>query len=73
MGNSAPGWFKRLRRRRSCQWQLKLSISRSWRWLRLSLGFSVVEDVAFRVISVLEAVALLASISCFFLCCGCRV
>lgn len=63
--------------------RLASSLSRSLRWKRLpglpSLSLragsasAVLDEVAFRVMYVVEAVVLGLALSCFFLCCGCHI
>ncbi|KAG0455276.1 hypothetical protein HPP92_024568 [Vanilla planifolia] len=66
------GCFKRLRGR--SRFYL-LSFSTAWRWKRvsLSLRISLLHDLAFRVLYVLEAVVLIAIVCLFYLFCGCHV
>ena len=63
--------------------RLASSLSRALRWKRLpgllSFGLragsasAALDEVAFRVMYVVEAVVLGLALSCFFLCCGCHI
>uniref|UniRef100_A0ACD5T7B6 Uncharacterized protein n=1 Tax=Avena sativa TaxID=4498 RepID=A0ACD5T7B6_AVESA len=63
--------------------RLASSLSRSLRWkrlpglpsisLRAGSASAVLDEVAFRVMYVVEAVVLGLALSCFFLCCGCHI
>ncbi|XP_020105384.1 uncharacterized protein LOC109721962 [Ananas comosus] len=75
----ATRWFRKLQhskegRRGPRSWKPSFfsSFSPSWKWTRLSFRFSLVDDVLFRILSVVEAVVLVLALSCFFLCCGCQ-
>ncbi|PKU82453.1 hypothetical protein MA16_Dca005458 [Dendrobium catenatum] len=73
--SSRRGWFKRLRRRSSFwPWKLRFSFSSSWRWNRLSqVRFSVLNELIFRILYVLEAIVLISTFCFFYLFCGCHV
>uniref|UniRef100_A0ACD5TDM4 Uncharacterized protein n=1 Tax=Avena sativa TaxID=4498 RepID=A0ACD5TDM4_AVESA len=63
--------------------RLASSLSRSLRWkrmpglpslsLRAGSASAALDEVAFRVMYVVEAVVLGLALSCFFLCCGCHL
>ena len=63
--------------------RLASSLSRSFRWkrmpalpslsLRAGSASAALDEVAFRVMYVVEAVVLGLALSCFFLCCGCHI
>ncbi|XP_044983648.1 uncharacterized protein LOC123450496 [Hordeum vulgare subsp. vulgare] len=63
--------------------RLASSLSRSLRWkrmpalpslsLRAGSASAALDEVAFRVMYVVEAVVLGLALSCFFLCCGCHI
>jgi hypothetical protein len=42
-----------------------------FRWNRLTLPVSFIEDVVFKVVSAFEAVVLVLTLCFFYLCCGC--
>lgn len=58
--------------REECKWKWKL-ISSGFRWKRLRFQLSFVDEVAFRIMYVLEAIVLVASLCFFYLFCGCRI
>lgn len=45
--------------------------SSSFKWNRLTLPVSFMEDVVFKVVSAFEAVVLVLTLCFFYLCCGC--
>ncbi|KAG6507638.1 hypothetical protein ZIOFF_032989 [Zingiber officinale] len=58
------GWFRKLNKessRRHWPWKLSFSTSWLWRWKRPKLHFSLLDDLAFRILYCLEAVVLLGS------------
>ncbi|KAL9452229.1 hypothetical protein AB3S75_008090 [Citrus x aurantiifolia] len=58
--------FKRLIKRESLRWKFL------GKWKRLNLQISFFDDVLFKIVSVFEAVVLVATACFFFLCCGCH-
>ncbi|CAN1150307.1 hypothetical protein LINPERPRIM_LOCUS18289 [Linum perenne] len=69
------------RKKRGLPWIIrKLKFNKEslkWRWKFLSSAFKskrikIVDDVLFRIASVLEAIALVATVAFFYLCCGCN-
>ncbi|KAK6932230.1 hypothetical protein RJ641_001854 [Dillenia turbinata] len=63
---------KGLFRRVTKQWRLKFVFS-AFRWKRLNIQLSFLDDVLFKIVSVLEAIVLLSTLCFFFLCCGCHI
>ncbi|CAN1167247.1 hypothetical protein LINPERPRIM_LOCUS34671 [Linum perenne] len=58
--------------RESLKWRWKFLTS-AFKWKRVNnLQISLVDDVLFKVVSALEAVVLVATVSFFYLCCGCH-
>jgi hypothetical protein len=47
------------------------SSSSVFKWNRLTLPVSFMEDVVFKVVSAFEAVVLVLTLCFFYLCCGC--
>ncbi|XP_038723784.1 uncharacterized protein LOC120015427 [Tripterygium wilfordii] len=61
-----------LKRIRKESWRWKF-LGPAFKWKRLNnIRVSFFDDVLFKIISVLEAVVLVATVSFFFLCCGCH-
>ncbi|GKU94213.1 hypothetical protein SLEP1_g7739 [Rubroshorea leprosula] len=67
MGKSNKKWmlFKRV----SCRWKL---LGSAFKWRRLNLQLSFIDNLIFRIASVLEAIVLVATLCFFYLCCGCH-
>jgi hypothetical protein len=70
MGFKKNRWsfFKRLRSERQ-RWSF---FGSGFKWRRLNLQLSFVDDVLFRILSVFEAIVLVATLCFFYLCCGCH-
>jgi len=49
-------------------WQSSSSV---FKWNRLTLSVSFMEDVVFKVVSAFEAAVLVLTLCFFYLCCGC--
>ncbi|PRQ52094.1 hypothetical protein RchiOBHm_Chr2g0151771 [Rosa chinensis] len=63
-------------------WSLKKAISKElwprklssvFRWKRVDLRLRIIDDVVFKILSVVEAVVLVSTLCFFFLCCGCHI
>ncbi|XP_062026683.1 uncharacterized protein LOC133742967 [Rosa rugosa] len=63
-------------------WSLKKVISKElwprklssvFRWKRVDLRLRIIDDVVFKILSVVEAVVLVSTLCFFFLCCGCHI
>ncbi|CAI0475104.1 unnamed protein product [Linum tenue] len=64
--------FRRLKfNKESLRWRWKFLTS-VFKWKRVNLQISLVDDVLFKIVSVLEAIVLVATLSFFYLCCGCH-
>ncbi|KAK6268510.1 hypothetical protein QUC31_012670 [Theobroma cacao] len=61
--------FKRLIKKESWRWKF---LGSAFKWKRLNIQLSFVDDVLFRIASVLEAIFLVATLCFFYLCCGCH-
>ncbi|XP_039054094.1 uncharacterized protein LOC120196342 [Hibiscus syriacus] len=62
--------FKRLMKKEA--WRGKFWGS-AFKWKRLkNIKLSFIEDVRFKIVSVLEAIYLVATLCFFYLCCGCH-
>ncbi|KAL6137182.1 hypothetical protein ACLB2K_062476 [Fragaria x ananassa] len=66
----------------SSTWSLKKVISKElwprkfssvFRWKSVDLRLSIIDDVVFKILSVVEAVVLVSTLCFFFLCCGCHI
>ncbi|CAL1410537.1 unnamed protein product [Linum trigynum] len=69
---SGLGFFRRLKLdKESLRWRWKFLTS-VFKWKRVNLQISLVDDVLFKIASVLEAIVLVATLSFFYLCCGCH-
>ncbi|CAI0451929.1 unnamed protein product [Linum tenue] len=69
---SGLGFFRRLKLdKESLRWRWKFLTS-AFKWKRVNLQISLVDDVLFKIASVLEAIVLVATLSFFYLCCGCH-
>jgi len=63
--------LKRLRKealRLKFWWKSSSSV---FKWNRLTLPVSFIEDVVFKVVSAFEAIVLVLTLCFFYLCCGC--
>ncbi|XP_030972441.1 uncharacterized protein LOC115992393 [Quercus lobata] len=71
MGLKKNRWifFKRLRMQTAWRWKF---LGSAFKWKRLNLQLSFVDDVLFRILSVFEAIVLVATLCFFYLCCGCH-
>ncbi|PKA50179.1 hypothetical protein AXF42_Ash020124 [Apostasia shenzhenica] len=68
------GWFRRLRSRRGYRWPWMTRLSSTLRyWKRIPLRFSLLHELSFRLLYVLEGVVLLATVVFFVLFCGCHL
>ncbi|KAL9391686.1 hypothetical protein Peur_015606 [Populus x canadensis] len=63
--------FKRLKMKESWRWRLRFLVS-AFKWKRLNIQLSLLDDLLFKIISVLEAIVLVITLCFFFLCCGCH-
>ncbi|KAG6642188.1 hypothetical protein CIPAW_09G126200 [Carya illinoinensis] len=65
--------FKKLRAE-TLRWKFFFgsSFKSAFRWKRLNLKLSFVDDLLFRIASVFEAIVLVARLCFFYLCCGCH-
>ncbi|XP_050383364.1 uncharacterized protein LOC126800117 [Argentina anserina] len=63
-------------------WSLKKVISKElwprkfssvFRWKRVDLRLTIIDDIIFKILSVVEAVVLVSTLCFFFLCCGCHI
>ncbi|KAF3449907.1 hypothetical protein FNV43_RR05986 [Rhamnella rubrinervis] len=61
-------FFKRLRKQPAWRWKL---FGSAFKWKRLNIQVSFVDDVLFKIVSVFEAIVLVINVSFFYLCCGC--
>jgi hypothetical protein len=62
-------FFKRLRRE-TWRWNL---VGTAFKWRRMNLlQMSFLDDMIFRILSVFEAIVLVATLCFFYLCCGCH-
>ncbi|KAJ4837196.1 hypothetical protein Tsubulata_028138 [Turnera subulata] len=72
MRSILPGFFRRIKANKdSWRWKLKY-LGSAFKWKRVNLQLSFFDDVLFKIVSVLEAIVLVASLAFFFLCCGCH-
>ncbi|XP_035544743.1 uncharacterized protein LOC108990492 [Juglans regia] len=71
MGLKKNRWisFKKLRGQ---NWRWKFFFGSAFRWKRLNLKLSFVDDLLFRIASLFEAIVLVARLCFFYLCCGCH-
>ncbi|OMO78564.1 hypothetical protein COLO4_24713 [Corchorus olitorius] len=70
--SSWKGWvvlLKRLIKKESWRWKI---LGSGFKWKRLNIQLSFIDDVLFRIASVLEAIYLVATLCFFYLCCGCH-
>ncbi|CAL5213809.1 unnamed protein product [Lathyrus oleraceus] len=58
-------------RKESLRLKFLWSSSSVFKWNRLTLPLSFMEDVVFKVVSAFEAVVLVLALCFFYLCCGC--
>ncbi|XP_078168670.1 uncharacterized protein LOC144563139 [Carex rostrata] len=70
-------WFKKLNSKKEEEnHEQKPRLRSSWRLRRMSLNFnfkfSILENLSYHLLSAVEAVVLVLTLSCFFLCCGCH-
>ncbi|KAK8642005.1 hypothetical protein V6N13_011369 [Hibiscus sabdariffa] len=63
------GLFKRLMKKEAWRWKL---LGSAFKWKRLNIKLSFIDDVRFKIVSVLEAIYLVATLCFFYLCCGCH-
>lgn len=73
-GNGSTRWaiFKRSLRRELPKMKVKL-LGSAFKWRRVTnLQISFVDDLLFKIVSMLEAVVLGGALCFFFLCCGCH-
>nr|UYM26426.1 PAP1 [Diospyros kaki] len=63
-------FFKRLGKKGSSRWWFRSS---GLRWKKLSFQLWFVDGFLFKIVSVLEAIALVATLCFFYLCCGCHI
>ncbi|KAJ7960656.1 putative Transmembrane protein [Quillaja saponaria] len=63
-------------------WSLKKVMSKelSWPWRfsvfklkRLDFQFNIIDDVVFKILTVVEGIVLVSTLCFFFLCCGCHI
>jgi hypothetical protein len=65
--------FKRLKMKESWRWRWRLRfLVSAFKWKRLKIQLSLLDDLLFKIISVLEAIVLVITLCFFFLCCGCH-
>ncbi|KAF9621355.1 hypothetical protein IFM89_020014 [Coptis chinensis] len=68
MGNKR--WFSKKINKESWPWSRKLFTKHRFGWKRIEFQSKFLDSVLFRIISVLEAIALVAVLCFFFCCCG---
>ncbi|KAB2613296.1 hypothetical protein D8674_035612 [Pyrus ussuriensis x Pyrus communis] len=51
-------------------WPRKFSV---FKWKRVSFQIAILDDVVFKILSVVEAVVLVSTLCFFYLCCGCHI
>ncbi|KAK8551420.1 hypothetical protein V6N13_119887 [Hibiscus sabdariffa] len=61
--------FKRLMKKEAWRWKF---LGSAFKWKRLNIKLSFIDDVRFKIVSVLEAIYLVATLCFFYLCCGCH-
>ncbi|CAA3000896.1 AF211538_1Avr9 Cf-9 rapidly elicited 180, partial [Olea europaea subsp. europaea] len=54
------------------RWKFKSSTGLRWK-RRFSLHLWFVDDILFKIVSIFEAIILVATLCFFFLCCGCHL
>ncbi|CAA3014509.1 AF211538_1Avr9 Cf-9 rapidly elicited 180, partial [Olea europaea subsp. europaea] len=55
----------------SSRWKFKSSTGLRWK-TRFSLRLLFVDNILFKIVSIFEAIILVATLCFFFLCCGCH-
>ncbi|XP_068668938.1 uncharacterized protein [Aristolochia californica] len=65
-------WFK-LKKMSKESWPWRFHIPPVWRWKRLDFQLSILDDVLFKIVSIVEAILLVSVLCFFFLCCGCHI
>ncbi|KAK4778814.1 hypothetical protein SAY86_006342 [Trapa natans] len=53
--------------------RLRKGAAMKWKKMATSLRVSIFENFLFKIVSVLEAVALVSTLCFFYLCCGCHI
>ncbi|KAG4146356.1 hypothetical protein ERO13_D05G152400v2 [Gossypium hirsutum] len=61
--------FKRFVTKEAWRWKC---FGSAFKWKRLNIKRSFVDNVVFKLVSVLEAIYLVATLCFFYLCCGCH-
>ncbi|KAJ8774042.1 hypothetical protein K2173_009473 [Erythroxylum novogranatense] len=55
-------------------WRWRWSFWKSaFKWKRHTFQLSLIDDLMFKIVSVFEAIVLVANLCFFYLCCGCHV
>ncbi|GFP94913.1 hypothetical protein PHJA_001635700 [Phtheirospermum japonicum] len=69
-------FFKRLNKKGGGggvrRWKLKTSAGFRWK-RKFNLHYWLVDVILFKIVSIFEAIFLVAKLCFFFLCCGCRL
>ncbi|XP_041023078.1 uncharacterized protein LOC121264094 [Juglans microcarpa x Juglans regia] len=75
MGLKKNRWIS-FKKQRGETWRSKFffgsAFKSAFRWKRLNLKLSFVDDLLFRIASVFEAIVLVTRLCFFYLCCGCH-
>ncbi|KAJ4729023.1 putative Transmembrane protein [Melia azedarach] len=62
--------LKKVVSKESFVWPWKLS--GAFKWKRLDFQMTIIDDLIFKIMYVVEAVVLVSTLCFFFLCCGCH-
>ncbi|KAJ9135892.1 hypothetical protein P3X46_033017 [Hevea brasiliensis] len=64
--------FRKLKVKESWRWRWRF-LGSAFKWKRKHFQLSFVDDVLFKIVSVFEAIVLVATLCFFYLCCGCHI
>ncbi|KAJ9153202.1 hypothetical protein P3X46_026667 [Hevea brasiliensis] len=64
--------FGKLKIKESWRWRWRF-LGSAFKWKRIHFQLSFVDDVLFKIVSVFEAIVLVATLCFFYLCCGCHI
>lgn len=71
MGMKRWALLKRLRKGATMKWKLPGALR--WKKMATSIRVSIFDSLLFKIISVLEAIALVSTLCFFYFCCGCHI
>ncbi|XP_015574970.1 uncharacterized protein LOC8264139 [Ricinus communis] len=63
--------LRRMKVKESWRWRWRF-LGSAFKWKRVNLQLSFLDNLLFKIMSLLEAIVLVATLCFFFLCCGCH-